>query len=89
MTEAVRRDLRDLLGVARAPIFARVERWPRSMPQYHLGHLARVARIRERLRELPALRLCGNAYEGAGVPDCVRGGEQAAGELAALLPAVN
>jgi oxygen-dependent protoporphyrinogen oxidase len=78
MVAAVRRDLRDLLGVAAAPLFAHVERWPRSMAQYHVGHLARLSRVGERLRALPGLRLCGNAYTGAGVPDCVRGGEEAA-----------
>jgi oxygen-dependent protoporphyrinogen oxidase len=78
MVSAVRRDLRGLLGVAAAPLFAHVERWPRSMAQYHVGHLARLARIEARLERLPALRLCGNAYTGAGVPDCVRGGEEAA-----------
>ncbi|HEX7313947.1 MAG TPA: protoporphyrinogen oxidase [Pyrinomonadaceae bacterium] len=78
MVEAVRRDLRDLLGVEAPPLFAHVEKWPRSMAQYHLGHAARVARIREAAGRLPALALCGNAYEGAGLPDCVRGGESAA-----------
>jgi oxygen-dependent protoporphyrinogen oxidase len=78
MTAAVRRDLRDLLGVEALPLFAHVERWPRSMAQYHLGHSARVARIRELSGRLPALALCGNAYAGAGLPDCVRGGESAA-----------
>ena len=48
------------------------------MAQYHLGHAARVTRIRELTGRLPALALCGNAYEGAGLPDCVRGGESAA-----------
>jgi oxygen-dependent protoporphyrinogen oxidase len=78
MVAAVRRDLRDLLGVEAPPLFAHVEKWPRSMAQYHLGHAARVARIRELTGRLPALALCGNAYEGAGLPDCVRGGESAA-----------
>ncbi|HEX6185841.1 MAG TPA: protoporphyrinogen oxidase [Pyrinomonadaceae bacterium] len=81
MVEAVRRDLRDLLGVEAPPLFAHVERWPRSMAQYHLGHAARVARVRERLREHPTLALCGNAFEGAGLPDCIRGGESAAASL--------
>jgi oxygen-dependent protoporphyrinogen oxidase len=84
MVEAVRRDLRDLLGVEAPPLFAHVEKWPRSMAQYHLGHAARVARIRERLRGQPTLALCGNAFEGAGLPDCVRGGEAAAESL--MLP---
>ncbi|HEX8558810.1 MAG TPA: protoporphyrinogen oxidase [Pyrinomonadaceae bacterium] len=78
MVGAVRRDLRDLLGVEAAPLFAHVERWPRSMAQYHLGHAGRVARVRALLRDHPTLALCGNAYEGAGLPDCVRAGEAAA-----------
>jgi oxygen-dependent protoporphyrinogen oxidase len=81
MTTAVERDLRDLLGVVGSPLFAHVEKWPRSMAQYHLGHGARVARIRSRLSERPSLRLCGNAYTGAGLPDCIREGERAAAEL--------
>ncbi len=81
MVEAVRRDLRDLLGVEAPPLFAHVEKWPRSMAQYHLGHAARVARIHARLGELPTLALCGNAYAGAGLPDCVRAGESAAESL--------
>jgi oxygen-dependent protoporphyrinogen oxidase len=78
---AVRRDLRALLGIERPPIFAHVEKWPRSMAQYHLGHLARIRRIQERLRTRPTLKLAGNAYNGAGIPDCIRSGETAAEEL--------
>jgi oxygen-dependent protoporphyrinogen oxidase len=81
MVEAVRRDLRALLGIERAPIFSHVEKWPRSMAQYHLGHLARIRRINERLRAFPTLKLAGNAYNGAGLPDCIRSGETAAEEL--------
>jgi protoporphyrinogen/coproporphyrinogen III oxidase len=51
------------------------------MAQYHLGHTARVARIRQLIGRLPALALCGNAFEGAGLPDCVRSGESAAAHL--------
>jgi oxygen-dependent protoporphyrinogen oxidase len=81
MTEAVRRDLRDLLGVSAPPLFAHVEKWPRSMAQYHLGHLERLARINAHLQNFPTLALCGNAYTGAGLPDCVRSGETAADSL--------
>ena len=81
MLAAVRRDLRDLLGIEKPPLFHQVAKWPRSMPQYHLGHLERAARIRARLKQLPSLRLAGNAYGGAGIPDCIRSGEQAANEI--------
>ena len=74
----MRADLRGLLGVEAAPLFAHVEKWPRSMAQYHLGHRELLGRVRARLEKFPGLALCGNAYEGAGVPDCVRGGEAAA-----------
>ncbi|MFL6256903.1 MAG: protoporphyrinogen oxidase [Pyrinomonadaceae bacterium] len=85
MKAAVRRDLRDLLGIEAPPLFTHVEKWPRSMAQYHLGHAARVSRIRELARHLPALALCGNAFEGAGLPDCVRGGEAAADAISKAL----
>ena len=81
MVAAVRRDLRELLGVERPPVLAHVEKWPRSMAQYHVGHLTRVERVRARLAALPGLRLAGNAYTGAGLPDCVRTGERAADEM--------
>ncbi len=81
MIEAVRRDLRNLIGVESAPLFAHVEKWPRSMAQYHLGHLERIERISARLQDFPTLRLAGNAYRGAGIPDCVLSGEQAVSDL--------
>ncbi len=81
MTDAVRQDLRELLGIKDAPLFSFVAKWQRSMPQYHLGHLERIGRIRARLQNYPTLRLAGNAYTGAGLPDCIRSGESAAVEL--------
>jgi oxygen-dependent protoporphyrinogen oxidase len=81
MLAAVRADLRALLGIQAPPLFAQVAKWPRSMAQYHLGHLDRVTRINEHLRKLPTLQLAGNAYNGAGLPDCIRSGRTAADQL--------
>jgi protoporphyrinogen/coproporphyrinogen III oxidase len=78
MIEAVRADLRELLGIEKQPLFTHVEKWPRSMAQYHLGHLERINRIKNRLDQLSDLQLAGNAYSGAGIPDCIRSGEAAA-----------
>ena len=77
----VRNDLRELLGIEAAPTFTESRRWDHSMPQYHVGHLARVQRINERVASLPQLALAGNAYSGPGLPDCIRSGEQAADAL--------
>jgi protoporphyrinogen/coproporphyrinogen III oxidase len=66
------------------PEHAQVMRWRRAMAQYAVGHRERVQRIRERVAALPGLRLAGNAYDGIGVPDCIRLGRQAARELVEL-----
>jgi oxygen-dependent protoporphyrinogen oxidase len=83
LVSRVRADLRELLGIERAPLFVEVTRWERSMPQYHLGHLERVKRIEARLASLPGFALAGNAYSGLGLPDCIRSGEAAATDLLA------
>lgn len=84
----VRRELREILGEkifgrAGEPDHAQVSRWRRAMAQYAVGHQKRMERVAERLAVLPNLRLVGNAYDGIGVPDCIRLGREAARELAA------
>jgi oxygen-dependent protoporphyrinogen oxidase len=78
MEASVQRELAELLGIAAATIFSRVHRHPRAMPQYPVGHLRSLGEIEARLKNLPALRLAGNAYHGVGIADCVHSGEQAA-----------
>jgi protoporphyrinogen/coproporphyrinogen III oxidase len=73
-----RRELSEALGVSAEPVLVRVARWPASMPQYRVGHLARVDAIERRARALPGLHLAGGAYRGVGIADCVRSGEAAA-----------
>lgn len=79
----VRGELRQLLGWDTEPAFVRVRRWRKSMAQYTVGHAARVEEMRGLLRGLPGLQLAGNAYEGIGIPDCVRTGRAAARALIA------
>jgi oxygen-dependent protoporphyrinogen oxidase len=70
-------ELGEILGVRGTPIFTRVCRHERAMPQYHVGHQDRVARIQTLLAVHPRLALAGNAYDGVGIPDCVQSGERA------------
>lgn len=74
----VKKDLTELLGISGRPLFETVTRWERAMPQYHVGHLDRLERIRNCVTDLPGLSLAGAAYSGVGIPDCVRSGERAA-----------
>jgi oxygen-dependent protoporphyrinogen oxidase len=73
-----RRELGEALGVSAAPILTRLHRWPASMPQYRVGHLARVETVERLSAALPGLVLAGSAYRGVGIADCVRSGEAAA-----------
>jgi protoporphyrinogen/coproporphyrinogen III oxidase len=85
MLQRVKTDLRELLGIEKEPLFSEVTRWHQSMPQYEIGHLDRVQKIETRLGLLPTLKLAGNAYQGAGIPDCIRSGEKAADALVSFL----
>lgn len=65
----------------RKPNWQAVIRWKESMPQYLLGHLDRIRELEETLSNAPTLRLCGAAYRGVGIPQCVRSGQTAARQL--------
>jgi len=80
--EALHEDLQRIMGFRARPAFTRVSRWPKSMAQYTVGHAARVQEIRERLKGHSWLYLAGNAYEGIGIPDCIRLGREAARQIA-------
>ncbi|MDP9298790.1 MAG: protoporphyrinogen oxidase [Actinomycetota bacterium] len=81
LIEACARHLTAVVPLPPRPEHAAVVRWPRAMPQYEVGHADRLARIRA---SLPAgIVVTGQAYDGVGVPDCVR----AAGEAAAAVTA--
>jgi oxygen-dependent protoporphyrinogen oxidase len=75
-------ELSQLIGAHGEPVSCEIRRWPRSMPQYHLGHCELIERIEQRTSALPRLALAGNAYHGVGIPHCIHSGEQAAEKIA-------
>ena len=78
LRELAIREMHDVMGVRATPVLSRVDRFDRAMPQYHVGHLDRVAAIQSLAAEIPGLYLAGAAYGGVGIPDCVSSGERAA-----------
>ena len=78
LCDAAHDELAQLLGAKAKPLFGGVVRWDDKMPQYHVGHLDRVARIEALVEAVPGFALAGNAYRGVGIPFCVRSGEAAA-----------
>ncbi|MER8043708.1 protoporphyrinogen oxidase [Streptomyces sp. NPDC094032] len=77
------KDLAAATGLAARPVASTVTRWIGGLPQYPVGHLARVARVRAAVSGLPGLHLAGAAYEGVGIPACVASGHRAADEIIA------
>ncbi|MET4926387.1 protoporphyrinogen oxidase [Streptomyces sp. PSRA5] len=77
------RDLGAATGLAARPVATEVTRWIGGLPQYPVGHPARVVRIREAVAKLPGLRVCGAPYDGVGIPACVASARRAADEIMA------
>ncbi|HEY8533246.1 MAG TPA: protoporphyrinogen oxidase [Micromonospora sp.] len=90
LVAAVRREIAELVGVpVPTPVATHVQRWSGALPQYPPGHVARVASARERLRAAhPTLALAGAAFDGVGIPLCVRSGESAAEQILSALKGV-
>lgn len=72
----VRRELAEIMGIQADPVITRVHRWTQASPQYLVGHLDWINRLQTRIPSWLALTGC--AYEGVGIPDCIRQGRTAA-----------
>ena len=67
-----RLELARILGPLPEPQVTVVRRWPRSLPQYSVGHLDRMAELTNRVQIIKGLTLLGNGYHGVGLPDLIR-----------------
>lgn len=76
-------DLRTALGPGALgePVDRHVQRWGGGLPQYAVGHVARVGRIRAAVASQPGLAVCGAAYDGVGIAACVASAMRAAREI--------
>jgi oxygen-dependent protoporphyrinogen oxidase len=84
-----RGDLREATGLDATPLRTRVTRWDDGLPQYPVGHHARVARIRAHVADLPGLAVCGAPYDGVGIPACIASAYAAVDQLAGDLTGVQ
>jgi oxygen-dependent protoporphyrinogen oxidase len=71
------RDLGEAVGLGATPIDTHVQRWGGGLPQYAVGHLDRVARIRSEVGRIPGLAVCGAAYDGVGIPAVIASAHRA------------
>jgi oxygen-dependent protoporphyrinogen oxidase len=75
-------DLAEAAGITATPVDVHVQRWGGGLPQYAVGHLDRVERVRAAVARVPRLALCGAAYDGVGVPAVIASARRAAAALA-------
>ena len=80
-------ELGDAIGITAQPVAQRVTRWGGGLPQYNVGHLDRVARIRAAVAGQPGLAIAGAAYDGIGIPACAATAKSAASQVTAYLSA--
>jgi oxygen-dependent protoporphyrinogen oxidase len=78
LVDRARHELATLVGVRGEPLLEQVDRWHAAMPQYHVGHLGRVAAIEAAAERLGGLALAGAAYRGVGIPQVIASGRAAA-----------
>lgn len=87
IVDKVAAEHRALLGTRAPALWNAVTRWPRAIPQYELGHLARIERVAQAEKEVPGLRFCANYRGGVSVGDCIASAHATAESLAAWLRA--
>ena len=71
-------EVQELLRIKGQPVYCNVAHWPRTMPQYYVGHRQLVERIEVRVAAWQGFALAGNAFHGVGIPHCIHSGEMAA-----------
>lgn len=89
LVDVSRRDLEAATGLDATPVETRVTRWTDGLPQYPVGHHARVARVREHVAEVPGLAVCGAQYDGVGIPACIASAYAAVDQLEGDLSGVK
>ena len=85
VAEMVQAEHVSVLGAPPRAEFVRVKRWPRAIPQYTLGHDARIAVIAEAERSVPGLFFCANYRGGVAIGDCIKSADRTTTEVAKFL----
>lgn len=81
LASLVHREIKPLLGVRKEPVFTNVTIWPRALPQYNLGHNARLAAINKLCANFPGLYFAGNYLNGPAIGTCIEQSLKVANEI--------
>lgn len=78
IVQQVLQDLQVIFSSPLQPVFSRVLRYEKAIPQYTRGHRERVEVVQTALSSLPGLAVCGNYLDGVALNACVKSGQAAA-----------
>lgn len=86
ITDIALHDIERSMGITAKPAFSLVTRWEQAMPQYDIGHKARILRLKRSVAEqLPGIFIAGSSFDGVGIPDCIGQAEQIVKQLDTFL----
>ncbi len=85
IADLVHADLARALPLSARPVETFVTRWGGALPQYAVGHVGRVDRIKSAVAQVPGLAVCGAAFDGVGIAACVSSAQAAVDQLAGHL----
>ncbi|MDR2345405.1 MAG: protoporphyrinogen oxidase [Planctomycetaceae bacterium] len=75
------KELRRIIKIEGEPLFSVTAHWPRTMPQYYVGHRDLVREIEQLVQSQVLLAIAGNAFHGIGIPNCIKSGFDAAEKI--------
>lgn len=79
-------ELAHTTGTTTKPLATHITRWPTTIPQYTTGHHDRITRIHTTLHTQPHLAVCGAAYNGIGIGQCITSAHKATQHILTQLP---
>jgi len=78
ITDLLIDEFRLILDADIKPLFVRIKKYFNAIPQYNLGHSNLIKKIKHITADLRTVAVAGNAYDGIGIPDCIKSGQKAA-----------
>ena len=78
-------DVKNVLGVKKEPYMVQYFKVMRAIPQYHVGHREKVAKIEDITSKLGNIYIGGNVLYGIGLNDCTKTSKMIAEKIAEKL----
>lgn len=86
LASLVHKEIAPILSIRGAPSFSNVQIYEHALPQYNIGHAARVGDLERESSHLLNLKLAGNYLHGPAIGACVEQAQSVAQEICSRAP---